>query len=129
VLFLVPWLLRNISELIRGGILRDIPGILRALMTGEFNSELLPDGKLFGSLWLIIIMSDYISLLFVREFLNMARVRPTTSGIISSAIGLVVVIASFVTFNWFMSDILYSGAPIAEKTEALYLPSPHSSSD
>jgi hypothetical protein len=41
------------------------------------------------------VMSDYISLLFVRRFLNLAITHPILASMISSIVGVVVVIASY----------------------------------
>jgi hypothetical protein len=48
-----------------------------------------------GVLLSLIVLTDYLSLLFVRRFLALARIHPISASIMSSLVGLLVVIVSF----------------------------------
>jgi hypothetical protein len=52
------------------------------------------------SFLLIVILSDYVSLLFVRRFLLLAQTYPMRASFLSSIIGLLVVTTSFFIFGF-----------------------------
>jgi hypothetical protein len=63
------------------------------------NIVLFPINILYFAIDLIIItLSDYVSLLFVRRYLSLARINPIRSTIVASALGVVIVMISSIVF-------------------------------
>jgi hypothetical protein len=72
--------------------------------TWEFYKLFFPQ---FVANILAIVVTDYLSLLFVRRFLNFARTNPIAASVSSSAVGLTVVGLGIVIFS-FISNVAYS---------------------
>jgi hypothetical protein len=97
LVFLVPWLVRSFSNWSEGD-LSDIFG------TEFVTGFAIP---IFVNSLGIVMLTDYVSLLFVRRFLNAAQKRPIAASLLSSAVGLVVVAIGSFVFSFFFVTIFY----------------------
>ena len=77
--------------------------------------------------WLIIVSTDYISLFFVRQFLEAARMHPMYASITSSLIGsLVVAINFFLFISVVAAFVAYlPGEEIRLRLDKLFIAFPH----
>jgi hypothetical protein len=82
LLYFVPWA----GRLYASSQYNPIPFVLPMIFQGLILS-------LFG-----IVASDYVSLLFVRKFLILARMYPIFASIASCVVGVLVVVVSFIAF-------------------------------
>jgi hypothetical protein len=57
-----------------------------------------------------VVLADYVSLFVVRQFLNYAKAYPVRASLISSVIGMGVIVVSFWLFTWTATNsITYFG--------------------
>jgi hypothetical protein len=89
LLYFVPWAGRLYALRQYNPIPFDLPMLLQGLILSLFN----------------IVLADYVSLLFVRKFLTLARMYPIRAGIASSMVGALVVVVSFIAFLY-IGDII-----------------------
>ena len=68
----------------------------------------------------IVILSDYVSLPFVRRFLRLAQIYPIRASVLSSIVGLVVVATSFFIFSLVSFIIAHQLDPHFYSREILY---------
>jgi len=81
-----------------------VPWVLHVHLTPWDDPRELINGAVYISAFrtvlsvsfLFVVLSDYVSLLFVRQFLDEALIRPITASIASSLLGLIVVAICFV---------------------------------
>jgi hypothetical protein len=69
----------------------------------------------------ILVVVDYISLFFVRLFLGYGRQHPTGASLLSSLIGLIVVIIGYFVFTIIVAAYIFPafGAPLSSNIDAL----------
>jgi hypothetical protein len=82
LLYFVPWARGLYASPQYNPVPFIFPMILQGLILSLFN----------------IVLSDYVSLLFVRKFLIRARMHPIRASIVSSMVGALVVVVSFIAF-------------------------------